>query len=130
MKLGLGIGAGAIMVGALLIALPPQAQEADESETPQVTESEIQLYIDVYAAMQTDHDLSIEAVLASRQTSLAQFREIERRLQREQRLVDRVRQALLDQVKNHAVSALDPDKRATPEVTATPPRAPGPPDRQ
>jgi hypothetical protein len=44
-------------------------------------------------------------VLSSKNETLERFRNIEQRVQREQRLVDRVRQALLDQAKNRSASA-------------------------
>ena len=78
-----------------------EVQEVEEEETPtKVTEAEIDLYIAVYTAMQADHDLTIEAALAPRNVSLEKFREIERRLQHEQHLVERVRLALLNQAKS------------------------------
>jgi len=125
MKFALGIGVGAIVVGALLIALPPQAQESDEPEQHEVSDAEVEGYIEVYSAMQADHDLAIEAALAPHNMPLERFRDIERRIQREQRLVDRVRQALLDQAKNRAASALAPGKNAAPDATPTPKRAGG-----
>ena len=114
-KLGFGVGVGAILMGAFIISLAPQAQEADEPERPQVSEGEVQLYIDVYSAMQADHALTIDAALIPHNVPLERFRDIERRIQREQRLVDRVRQALLERAKNRSVSALAPGATATPK---------------
>ena len=103
-----GSGVGALALVALLYAFPQHAQEQeteDAAEPAGVTESELQLYVDVYAAMQADHDLTIDTVLASKNESLERFRNIEQRVQKEQRLVDRVRQALHDQAKNRSASA-------------------------
>ena len=103
-----GSGIGALALLAVLYAFPQQAQEPeveDAAEPAGVTEAEIELYIDVYATMQADHDLTIDAVLSSKNETLERFRNIEQRVQREQRLVDRVRQALHDQAKNRSASA-------------------------
>jgi hypothetical protein len=107
MKLAVAGGAGALALVALLYAFPQHAQEQEPEETAEagVTETEMELYIDVYGTMQADHDLTIDAVLSSRNTTLERFRSIEQRVQKEQRLIDRVRQALLDQAKNRSASA-------------------------
>jgi len=79
----------------------PQAQEVQEPvKTPKVTDDELKLYIAVYTAMQADHDLTIEQALAPHHVSVEKFRHIERRVQAEQRLVDKVRLALLNQAKS------------------------------
>lgn len=103
-----GSGIGAMALLAVLYAFPQHAQEQEGEEASEptgVTETELQLYIDVYATMQADHDLTIDAVLASKNETLARFRNIEQRVQKEQRLVDRVRQSLHDQAKNRSASA-------------------------
>lgn len=103
-----GSGIGALALAAMLYAFPQHAQEQDVEEAAEpagVTEAELELYIDVYATMQADHDLTIDAVLSSKNETLARFRNIEQRVQKEQRLVDRVRQALHDQAKNRSPSA-------------------------
>lgn len=103
-----GSGIGALALVALLYAFPQNAQEQEVEEAAEpagVTETELQLYIDVYATMQADHDLTIDSVLSSRGESLERFRNIEQRVQKEQRLVDRVRQSLHDQAKNRSASA-------------------------
>jgi hypothetical protein len=87
----LGIVAVGVLVGALLFGLRPQAQEPDENEADQVSPSELAMYIDVYTAMQADHDLTLETILAQKGVSLDQFRIIERRIQKNDRLVRKVR---------------------------------------
>ena len=97
-----GVAVGAVLAGVLLFARCPQAQEpASPNETP-VSESELQTYIDVYGAMQADHDLDIQNVVAQYHLTLEEFRDIERRIQRQPALVDRVRQALLEKAKARA----------------------------
>src|SRR5512143_1938310 len=92
--------------GVLATVFHPQAQETSESEPPTVSEADIQLYIKVYAAMQEDHDLTIENAIKPHRLSLDDFRQIERRIQNQPRLVERVRQALLDKVKANSTFAL------------------------
>ena len=65
-----------------------------------VTEADIDLYIAVYSAMQADHGLNIEDAVSARNVSVDEFRDVERRVQSDQRTVDRVRLALLNQAKS------------------------------
>jgi len=55
--------------------------------------------------MQGNHDLTIDGALAPYQMPLDDFRQLERRIQNQPRMVERVRQALLDQAKAHSVFA-------------------------
>lgn len=97
----LGFGVMGALVGALVLGL--QAQEAsDPSDPDHVGSAELELYIDVYAQMQADHGLLLDQVLAERQITLAQFRAIERRVQRQDRLVRKVRDALVAQARERA----------------------------
>lgn len=100
--MALGLGAVGVLVGALLFGLRPQAQEAGESEADQVTQSELDVYIDVYCAMQADHDLTLDIVLIQKGVPLAQFRNVERRVQKQERLVRKVRDALTTHAKARA----------------------------
>lgn len=105
---GGGVAAGALALVAMLYAFPQHAQEQETEEPAEaagVTETELELYIDVYGTMQADHDLTIDSVLSSKGMPLDRFRNIEQRVQKEQRLVDRVRQALMDQAKHRSASA-------------------------
>lgn len=99
----LGVGVMGALVGALVFGLRPQAQEAsDPSDPDHVGTAELELYIDVYAQMQADHGLMLDQVLAERQVTLEQFRAIERRVQRQDRLVRKVREALAAQARERA----------------------------
>ena len=93
------------VVGVLATVFRPQAEEVGENEPPSVSESDLQLYIKVYGAMQEDHDLTIENAIKS-QMSLDDFRQLERRIQNQPRLVERVREALLERVKANSTFAL------------------------
>lgn len=94
------------VAGVLATVFRPQAEEVGESEPPSVSESDLQLYISVYGALQGDHDLTVDNAIKSHQISLDDFRQLERRIQSQPRLVERVRQALLEQVKANSTFAL------------------------
>jgi len=105
------------MLVVLVTVFRPQAEEVEDSDaTPSVSESELQLYIKVYGAMQDNHDLTIDNAIAPYQISLDDFRALERRIQSEPRMVERVRQALLQQAQAHSVFA---QSMATPSPVAT-----------
>jgi len=94
------------VAGVLATVFRPQAEEVSESEPPSVSEADLQLYIKVYGAMQEDHDLTIDNAIKSSQMSLDDFRLLERRIQNQPRLVERVREALLERVKANSTFAL------------------------
>jgi GTP cyclohydrolase I len=108
----LGVGAVGVLIGALLFGLRPQAQEAEESQVDEVSASELELYIDVYTSMQADHDLMLDTALAQKGTSLEQFRNIERRVQKQERLIRKVRDALQAQAKARTDALAPPAARA------------------
>jgi len=94
-----------LTLGVGVFVFHPQAEEVESTEPPPVSESDLQMYIKVYTAMQDDHDLTIEEAIKPYDVSLDDFRQTERHIQNEPRLVERVRQALLDHVKDHSVFA-------------------------
>lgn len=119
----LGVAALGVLVGALLFGMRPQAQEAAEGEVDQVSASDLALYIDAYTAMQADHDLTLESILAQKGIPLEQFRNIERRVQKQERLVRKVREALQAQAKARAEAMVPPSVRAeAPAVKPPPPK--------
>ena len=96
----------AVAVGFVLgsqIANRPQQLQAEEVRPAprdnKVSEADVELYIAVYSAMQSDHGLSIDDALSGRNVSVDEFRDVERRVQLDQHMVDRVRLALLNQAK-------------------------------
>jgi hypothetical protein len=107
------------------IALRPSAEETDSLPPPKVSDLALETVIGVYSAMQMDHDLTIERALEPHALTVESFRQIERRVQAEQRLVDKVRQALLVQVQSRSVftSGAAP---ATGPVLAEPRTTPSP----
>jgi len=101
----------------------PAAEEVDESNTETVSESDLQMYMKIYEAMQDDHDLTIEEAIKPYHVSLDDFRHIEQRIQSQPRLVDRVREALLENARAHSMFAETP-------ATPTPLRTPAEPKSQ
>ncbi len=92
-------------LGVLPVVFHPRAEELEENETPTVSEADLQVYIKVYCAMLDDHDLTIDNAIKPYKISLDDFRQMERRIQGQSRLVERVRQALLDHAKEHSAFA-------------------------
>ncbi|MBI3782554.1 MAG: hypothetical protein HY270_04045 [Deltaproteobacteria bacterium] len=106
-------------IGLSFAAYRPWAQEVGDEEPPSVSEKDLAMYVDVYKAMQSDHDLTIEAAIQPFHLGLEEFRQIERKIQNQPRLVDRVREALLEHVKAHSAFAQGLST-PTPVATATP----------
>ncbi|MFI5395739.1 MAG: hypothetical protein ACHQ9S_09420 [Candidatus Binatia bacterium] len=104
-------------LGLMVAVFRPAAEEVDESEPSTVSESDLQVYIKVYTAMQDDHDLTIDNAITPHHISLDDFRQLERRIQNQPRLVDRVREALLEDRKAHSAFA---ESAATPTPVRTP----------
>lgn len=91
-----------VVSGVALRAWHPSAQETEEAPSSKVTEPQLQTFIAVYGAMQLNHDLTIEEAIEPYHISLDDFRQIERHVQAEPRLVERVRQALLTQAESQS----------------------------
>jgi hypothetical protein len=108
-----------VVSGVALRAWRPAAQETEESSLPKVTEQQLQTFISVYSAMQLNHDLTIEDALLPHHLSLGDFRQIERHVQGEPRLVERVRQALLAQAESQSALGVGPGAASSP-VAPTP----------
>jgi len=120
----------AALFGLMVFVLPPQAEEPEEAASATtVSDADLEMYIAVYTAMQDDHDLTIDNAITKHTISLDDFRQIERRIQNESRLVEKVRDALLEHAKKRALFAKAPDATPTPERTE-PESAPAPRKRR
>ena len=108
-------------LGAMAVVFRPAAQEVGDTDSDTVSDSELQMYIKVYEAMQDDHDLTVEQAITPHHLTLDEFRHIERRIQNQPRLVDRVREALLENARAHSVFA---------ESVSTPTPIPAPTEPQ
>jgi hypothetical protein len=122
------------LLATLLAVFHPAAEEVEEDEPSSVSESDLKMYINVYTAMQDDHDLVIDIALKPHQISLDNFRELEQRIQSQPRLVERVREALLEDRRTHSVFA-GPVATPTPAITPPvlknqPPESKKPPRKQ
>lgn len=100
----------------------PLAQQEEEVIVEQpgpddVTDDELEMYIDVYSAMQLDHSLTLDDVLRSRNLTLDEFRGVERRVQNKSRLVAKVRDALLEQATQRSAFS-EPRRAANAEAPA------------
>jgi len=102
MKFILPVGLALLLGSAFFNTVGSDTPEesGEKAQPARVSDAELQIYIDVYQAMQDDHDLAIEEALAPRQVGLAEFRRLELRIQKAPALVARVRKALLEHAKS------------------------------
>jgi PHD/YefM family antitoxin component YafN of YafNO toxin-antitoxin module len=115
------------LLATMLVVFHPAAEEVEEGEPSTVSEAELKSYIAVYTAMQDNHDLVIENAIKPYHISLEDFRQLEQRIQSQPRLVERVREALLEDRRTHSIFA---ESAATPTPAITPPvlkKTPPPP---
>lgn len=73
-----------------------QADSANDEER-EVTPSQLERYVSVYRAMQKDRSLTVEQAAKNAGFSLAQFRDLESRVERNDPLRERARRALRPQ---------------------------------
>jgi hypothetical protein len=85
-----------------------------------VPESEFERYVRVLESMQADHSLAVEAAADRESLKVEEFRDIERRVQRNDLLVERVRESL----KRKAESVWDSRHAELATPTQSPPRGP------
>jgi hypothetical protein len=72
---------------------PAPASETDEDDKD-VPTSQVDKYISVYESMQKDHNLTVEQATLKQGLTVAQFRQIEGKIERDDTLRERVRKAL------------------------------------
>lgn len=77
----------------------PAAPDQTGDDDTDVPTSQVDKYIGVYAAMQKDHNLTVEQAASKQGLTVAQFRKLEGRIERDDMLRERVRKAL-----RHAVN--------------------------
>lgn len=106
------------LLATMLAVFHPAAEEVDEGEPSTVSEADLKMYIAVYTAMQDNHDLVIENAIKPYHISLEDFRKLEQRIQSQPRLVERVREALLEDRRTHSIFA---EFAPTPTAAITPP---------
>ncbi len=79
-----------------------QAERSADPAEFRVTEADLEVYIEVYRSMQSDRSLKIDDAVVAAGKTLAEFRNLERRVQSQPRLIKRVREALLEQALENA----------------------------
>ena len=67
----------------------------DESPADEVSPSQLDSYVNVYQAMQRDRTMTVEQAAAQQHMTVAQFRDIEAKIERDGVLRERVRRELL-----------------------------------
>lgn len=95
-----------------------QEDVVEDTEPALVSDDEVQLFIDVYSAMQLDHSLTVDDAVKPHNVTVDEFRDIERRVQEKPRLVTKVREALVEQAKQR--SAFNEPLGTPPEKAAAP----------
>ncbi len=87
------------------------AQEGEEEE--EVPPDEVEKYVAVYHAMQRDHSLTVERAVAQQGLTLAQFRAIEDKIERDDLIRERVREALRNKTSSTAAGQASPKASPT-----------------
>ncbi len=84
----------AIQLAAEPAAPAAPAETGGDDDDTDVPTSQVDKYISVYEAMQKDHNLTIEQAASKQGLTVAQFRELEGRIERDDTLRERVSKAL------------------------------------
>ncbi len=70
---------------------PPEETDEDDKDVPT---NQVDKYISVYESMQKDHNLTVDQATSKQGLTVAQFRAIEGKIERDDTLRERVRKAL------------------------------------
>jgi hypothetical protein len=87
-------GNRALQLAAEPATAPAPPSETDEEDDKDVPTNQVDKYISVYESMQKDHNLTVEQATSKQGLTVAQFREIEGKIERDDTLRERVRKAL------------------------------------
>jgi uncharacterized protein DUF4168 len=82
----------------------PVAEPEADDDDKDVPTSQVDKYISVYEAMQKDHNLTVEQAASKQGLTVAQFRQLENKIESDDTLRERVRKAL-----RHAANPKDKD---------------------
>jgi hypothetical protein len=79
-----------------LVTVPanPLAQDGSEDDNQDVPTSQVDKYISVYESMQKDHNLTVDQAASKQGLTVAQFRDLENKIEADDTLRERVRKAL------------------------------------
>jgi hypothetical protein len=72
----------------------PVAEPEADDDDKDVPTSQVDKYINVYEAMQKDHNLTVEQAASKQGLTVAQFRQLENKIESDDTLRERVRKAL------------------------------------
>src|SRR5208283_292912 len=70
------------------------AQDGSEDDNQDVPTSQVDKYISVYESMQKDHNLTVDQAASKQGLTVAQFRDLENKIEADDTLRERVRKAL------------------------------------
>ena len=84
----------ALQLAAEPATAPAPPSETDEEDDKDVPTNQVDKYISVYESMQKDHNLTVEQATSKQGLTVAQFRQIEGKIERDDTLRERVRKAL------------------------------------
>jgi len=82
---------GSAGAGGMVVAQADEKTQTDE----QVSSDEIKKYVAVYIAMQRNHSLTVEQAAAAQGLTVAAFRQLEQRIEHDEIVRDKARQALV-----------------------------------
>lgn len=68
--------------------------EPDDDDDKEIPPAQVDKYVQVYQAMQKDHNLTVEQAASKQGMTVAQFRSLEGKIERDDTLRERVRTAL------------------------------------
>jgi hypothetical protein len=79
-----------------LVAAPANslAQDGSDDDNQDVPTSQVDKYISVYESMQKDHNLTVDQAASKQGLTVAQFRDLENKIEADDTLRERVRKAL------------------------------------
>lgn len=99
-----GLGSSlSVLPGVAYLRGPEQeAQQEQPSDDAELPPDKVEKYINVYKAMQRDHGLTVEQAASFQGLTLEAFREIESKVERDDLVRERVRQALANKSPNSA----------------------------
>jgi hypothetical protein len=72
----------------------PLAQDGSDDDNQDVPTSQVDKYISVYESMQKDHNLTVDQAASKQGLTVAQFRDLENKIEADDTLRERVRKAL------------------------------------
>ncbi len=98
--------AGAVIQVRAPIVAQEQGEEGDENEVPP---EQVDKYVAIYRAMQRDHSLTVEQAAERQGLTLSAFRDIEHKIERDDMMRERVREALRNKPTESGATGASPE---------------------